>query len=131
MGNENNHVYITRGALLACDMGSHKRRLNLPQSHGVYINNNPLINDSDCTLDNISYFGVCASQTPPKNAVSVCLVKQEGESKGQTVTGSKCCPNIVGKWNNVHGQTVTTDSYLICNCGGIIYPCSSGQEYKD
>ena len=29
------------------------------------------------------------------------------------------------------GKAVTMDSYLICACGGIIKPKTSGQEYED
>lgn len=29
--------YITRGALLKCEFGTHTRRLNLPEDHGFMI----------------------------------------------------------------------------------------------
>lgn len=48
-------VYLVRGAQLCCRMGSHPRRLNLPQSHGEYICGRPVIMDEDCTLENISW----------------------------------------------------------------------------
>lgn len=126
--------YLVRGALLVCDKGSHPRRLNLPKSHGAYVLEHPMINEDDCGTDNISYFGVCCAGTPPKGAETVNLVSygEDAENKdAKTVQGPKCCPDIIGKWNALHGGVVTTDSYLICNCGGIITPETSGQEYND
>lgn len=64
MGNE--QVYLVRGAMLSCRMGSHPRRLNLPQSHGEYICDHPVIMDEDCTKENISSFGVCSSPVPQR-----------------------------------------------------------------
>ncbi len=29
--------YLVRGALLSCREGSHPRRLNLPEAHGVFV----------------------------------------------------------------------------------------------
>lgn len=133
--------YLVRGALLKCDQGSHARKLNLPQSHGIYIYENAQIRESDCKVDeNISYFGVCFSKAPPAGAETVTLVKYgEAGKGGATVTGCKCCPEIIGKWRDCLEQlsisqtdrSVTTDSYLICRHGGMIQPLSSGQEVEN
>lgn len=130
-------VYLVRGALLACEKGSHPRRLNLPMCHGAYSEEKPLISETDCTEENIKYFGVCCSETPPEGAE----VKQfepyvpEGQEGNQgsqdPIEGPVCKPDIVGKWRECNGTTVTSNSYLVCSCGGIIYPCSSGHEYND
>lgn len=133
--------YLVRGALLACQYGSHPRRLNLPQCHGIYIEEKPMIRGNDCVVDdNISYFGICSCETPPDNAEKVSLVpySEDGNATG-TVTGKKCCPYIVGEWRgisenvkvsgNEHG--VTMDSFLVCRCGGLIQPLTSGQEYEE
>lgn len=130
--------YLVRGALLACDCGTHARKLNLLQSHGIYINDKAQILESDCVVEeNISYFGICHAETKPKGAENITLVKYgEAGKDGATVAGCKCRPEIIGKWrgcmekNLLQGdeKTVTTDSFLICRCGGLIQPLSSGQE---
>ena len=127
-------TYLVRGAMLVCDKGTHPRRLNLPKSHGMYVEDHPLIIDTDCKEENIKYFGVCQSQTTPKGAETVRLAGYVPEGSSDTaepVQGPKCHPDILGKWCMPYGQAVTSESYLVCNCGGIIYPISSGQEYQD
>jgi hypothetical protein len=133
--------YLVRGALLACQKGSHPRRLNLPMCHGVYTSEHPIIRESDCKLDdNINHFGVCKSGTPPENAKTVAFAPyNEKESSKNQVEGPKCCPDIIGKWRNVHETSkisgeesaITTDSFLVCRCGGLIEPHTSGQEYEE
>ena len=133
--------YLVRGALLACQYGSHPRRLNLPKCHGIYVEGKPLIRESDCIVDeNISYFGICSCETPPANAETVTLVpySEDGNANG-TVKGKKCYPCIVGQWRGisenvkvsgeVHG--ISTDSFLVCQHGGLIQPLTSGQEYVE
>ena len=127
-------VYLVRGAMLACDKGSHPRRLNLPMCHGAYAYEGPLIVSADSGPENVKFFGVCFSETPPEGAE---VQEFEGyRPEGSTeevdpVEGPRCTPNIIGKWMNCHGDCATTNSYLVCNCGGIIRPYSSGQEYHD
>jgi len=130
----NQKQYLVRGALLNCDKGTHPRRLNLPVSHGSYVAEKPMISQSDCGTQNISYFGVCTGATPPKDAESVSLIaygEENAQADVKKVNGPKCCPDIVGQWNAIHGGVVTTDSYLVCACGGLITPHTSGQEYND
>lgn len=140
--NSENEEYLVRGALLYCNQGSHPRRLNLPECHGVYVMEHPVIQETDCKAgDNISYFGICNSSTPPENSEEILLdayVSEGQTSTGQEVQGLRCCPDVVGNWRNCYQPTklkgeksaVTTSSYLICNCGGIIQPLTSGQEYE-
>ncbi len=126
--------YLVRGALLACREGSHPRRLNLPKAHGVFGDKHPQIIDEDCTSKHISCFGVCNSGTPPKGAKTVRFAGYvpEGSSEAaEDVQGKECTPDIIGKWKNPYGEALTMDSYLICACGGIIEPLTSGQEYED
>lgn len=135
--------YLVRGAQLYCDKGSHPRRINLPKSHGVYLNENALIRKNDCKGEtNISFFGICSSETPPDGAEEILLagyVPEGANEEASDVQGLRCTPDIIGMWRNVKSDTeitgsfpaVTTASYLICNCGGIIQPLSSGQEYED
>lgn len=130
--------YLVRGALLACECGTHPRKLNLPQSHGIYINEKAQILETDCKIDeNIRYFGICLCNTPPSNAETVTLLKYgDAGEDGTVVTGYRCCPDIIGSWRdcmernviNNKEKTVTTDSYLVCRYGGLIQPISSGQK---
>lgn len=134
--------YLVRGALLHCDCGTHPRRLNLPVCHGFYIQECPVIWEGDCKVgENISYFGICTSSTPPTETEQVILeaYTSSGGIKGTDLKGFKCCPTILGIWRDTkkdtilgtESTTVTTDSFLICQNGGIISPLTSGQEYKD
>lgn len=129
--------YLVRGALLQCECGSHPRKMNLKRSHGIYVNGKPQILQSDCTLENIPFFGICSSETPPKDAETVSF-EAYGNSE-QTVTGCQCCPDIIGKWRNcneangkdVDELMVTNESYLVCRCGGLIQVIKSGQELEE
>lgn len=133
--------YLVRGAMLACQYGSHPRRLNLPQCHGVYMMEKPVVREDDCVVEkNIKFFGICQCGTPPEGAENVKLVAygKDEESK-ENVEGPKCAPDIVGKWRAVKESTeisgkekaVTMNSYLVCRCGGLIQPISSGQDYEE
>jgi len=134
--------YLVRGAMLVCNCGSHPRRLNLPTCHGVYVLEHPVIREDDCEpVKNISYFGVCQGETPPDGAEEILLDKfvPEGEqSTGEEVQGPRCTPDILEKWRSTKESTkisgtetaVTTNSYLVCRCGGLIQPITSGQEFK-
>lgn len=126
--------YLVRGALLKCRKGSHPRRLNLPEAHGVFVDEHPQVFDEDCTNKHISCFGVCNSGTPPKGAKIVRFAGYAPEGSGgaaEDVQGKECTPDIIGQWKSPYGEAVTMDSYLICACGGIIEPLTSGQEYED
>lgn len=134
--------YLVRGALLECSKGTHPRRLNLPESHGVYVLGHPVIHEKDCVPEeNISYFGVCLSDTPPEGAEEVIIEGYANDETGGTeeVQGLRCCPDILSNWKCCHAPTkltgdepvATINSYLVCNCKGIISPLTSGQEYED
>lgn len=138
------YEYLVRGAMLYCDKGSHPRRLNLPKCHGVYFKGKPAVRKDDCVAeDNITYFGVCTSDSPPDKAEEVVLsghvLKGESPDRVKDACGMKCSPDIIGEWRavnkraNITGEfaAVTTDSYLVCSCGGLIKAATSGQEYQD
>lgn len=153
-----NYEYLVRGAKLVCNCGSHTRMLNLPECHGVYIGENPMVHEKDCVqgIDmqgNISWFGVCRSercQELPGKKVCYELTEENiaDGTVGETEPGKKCQPIIVGVWQDVYDKTriaeswedeaerekqystLTTGSFLVCNYGGIIQPVSLGQEYE-
>ena len=143
---------LVRGALLRCSCCTHPRRLNLPLSYGVYVKDprhgkmherNNIVGDPN----NIAYYGVCQSSTPP-DSPTVCLepyVTPQGEktSTGK-IDGKMCTPVIVGKWidpkddedifdqdDNTTYKAITSNSFLVCQFGGLIEPLTSGQEFED
>lgn len=116
--------YVTRGALMWCDKGSHCRRINLINDHGMRIDvtnlekedkRYPFILDTDVAVgnedcgkkdqQNISWFGVCNSDCLRTNE-RVGLKPDPriaGEGNTATVTGKKCCPEFPEgtRWESV------------------------------
>ncbi|MNM87695.1 hypothetical protein D3C81_998840 [compost metagenome] len=124
--------YVVRGADIGCTCGSHLRKLNLPVSHGTYVNGQPMMNETDCKLeDNISCFGICSSPLN-QSGETIYLISMEGEQ----IQGKPCLPVLLGdRWNQtktkvkVDAQSVlTTDSELYCALDGVIKFASNGQQ---
>lgn len=144
---------LVRGALLYCDCGTHKRRLNLPKSYGSYTDaelKHPFVTEKDCIVgdkNNISYFGVCKSENCGKqNEEQICLRPYEQTDSVENVIGPKCTPVIMGKWLNPAEESYVTDmttdkkeqylklktsSILVCKYGGVIRIEESGQSYEE
>lgn len=139
-------AYVVRGALLRCDHGSHCRKLNLLQCHGVHTKKKPMMVKTDCKREeNIPSFGVCSSsdnETPGKVRYLKDVRRDDsGDPISQepdgTVTGTPCIPEIVGFWDETHDDThvgkdgepaLTTRSFLVCKYNGLIEIVRSGQE---
>jgi hypothetical protein len=142
MGSNGNvrEEYLVRGAYLACEYGTHHRRLNLPWSHGVYIKDKEhcLMNAADCAPGegqgyNIPPFGICQAPGFPRDGKKPILLKTEtvnpltGETyrdaNGRSikfednVKGCRC-EAIFEKnmWQNTHSKT------LVCLKGETPYP---------
>lgn len=116
--------YLVRGAELCCTCGTHKRKINLPLCHGVYVAEKPMLHEEDCEAGddkNIPAFGICQSEENPvnKNWAEKALDKvlnflqgkeeEEGPKEimlktedGKNVKGYACTPCIVGKWHDVY-----------------------------
>lgn len=140
--------FLTRGAKLSCDCGSHKRRLNLVTDHGSRMDKeeaetlHPFVHAGDISCGegkNITPFGVCQGKNPPPSpTVTFKKYCEDGGTTDALVQGKQCVPTIVDGWNDVQeddllgGENgkVKTYSYLQCAYGGIIKVESSGQEYK-
>lgn len=135
--------YLVRGATLKCDQGTNNRKLNLPESHGIFINDSPAIHKKDCKVEqNVTYFGICQCESPPEGEEDICIavtIEEKGKEETVDVVGPGCVPDIVGQWRNTKEdawigedkiEAVTMDSYLVCAHGGIIVPATSGQELK-
>lgn len=147
--------YVVRGALLCCSGGSHRRRLNLPECHGVYIGCNPIMHSGDCVTGiegseiNITSFGVCKGTSngglnEGDTSLATEVVDEQGlpivgETDGGVIRGKRCKAMIAnGKWENVHTSTIvgdtgesaiTVNSFLVCAHGGVITVLTSGQEH--
>ncbi len=125
-----NPAYIVRGALMQCKLGSHRRRINLPKSHGSYVNEKPMMNVDDCKPDNIPYFGICNSMSNLNSAV-IYLIAEDGS----TISGKPCFPAFYGKWVNAKEGTLvegkaalTKDSVIFCHCMGAVTFLKDGQH---
>lgn len=116
--------YLVRGARLKCSCGTHKRKLNLPLCHGVYVAGQPAIQEEDCQVgddQNIATFGICESDGHPLkkpwwvklgsvlfNGIGTYLRAEESNKiilqteDGKNVKGYACNPCIVGTWKDVH-----------------------------
>lgn len=103
--------YLVRGAPLRCLYGSHMRYLDLHETHGVYLNDKPLIHQQDCEPEkHILSFGICSSPVTKLTEI-VSLMKgadvdAEGNYLGapdeQVLVGPACKPRIAdGEWKNV------------------------------
>ncbi|NEW09789.1 DUF4280 domain-containing protein [Paenibacillus sp. SYP-B3998] len=129
MGEESS--YIVRGASMWCTSGSHHRKINLPLSHGVYVNGQPMMNQADCSsVDNIPFFGTCKSGSNPNNETIYLIGEQ-----GQPESGKRCCPKFYGQWELTKSDArveekgaLITDSQLICAYGGCITFKDNGQN---
>ncbi|NQX66868.1 DUF4280 domain-containing protein [Paenibacillus alba] len=112
-----NEFYIVRGAQMVCSCGSHKRRINLPQSHGSYVNDKPMMNEGDYLFHvNVPHFGICTSPLNPSGE-TIYLIAENG----QTISGKPCCPLQMGKWMQAKENAIvdgkpalTTVSRLVC-----------------
>lgn len=129
MGGGDNY-YIVRGAKMRCDKGSHPRKINLPTSHGSYVNGKPMMNKGDNVVEkNVSYFGICSEC---QEGEDIYLIGEDGG----TITGKKCLVQIADEWSDAKEETLvegkaalTTDSWLACSkYGGKITFETNGQE---
>ncbi|MEC0245991.1 DUF4280 domain-containing protein [Paenibacillus chitinolyticus] len=122
--------YVVRGAYIQCQYGTHKRHINLPNSHGSYVNEKPMMNEEDFKPDNISHFGICTSPLN-QSGETIYLISESGE----TISGKPCLPSILAKWTyskettKVAGKpALTTDSELHCELQGVIKFLNDGQH---
>lgn len=123
--------YIVRGAKMVCDKGTNERHINLPQSHGSYANEKPMMNSKDNVAGvNVKYFGVCNGDCPAGDG-DIAVI----DMNGNNAVGKKCQVEILKEWMKAKKDTLvkgepalTTDSYLVCKYGGKITFVTTGQE---
>lgn len=123
--------YIVRGAKMKCSKGTHKRKINLPLGHGVYVNGYPMMNKKDNEAEkNIKYFGICKGGC--EEGEDIYLIGEDGV---QLPPGKKCKVTILADWMNAKEDTlvegepaITINSTLVCQYGGIIRFVTDGQN---
>lgn len=117
--------YLVRGATLICSNGSHKRKVNLPKCHGVYVGENPVLHELECVTEasmfmpgiekqNVTFFGVCdpIDGEPPQTPVVQYIKLKQNSKDGQegVVEGHRCRPEIIGHWRNTYEATRIVDN---------------------
>lgn len=119
--------YLIRGAMLICSNESHKRKVNLPKCHGVYVGEHLLLHEKECVwvcadlslsispmAQNISCFGVCMpedGESPCTGEKTYIMTKKNSKSGTEgVVTGKMCLPIIVGIWQNTYDKTRIVDN---------------------
>ena len=66
------YSYVVHGAYAVCSCGSRQSRLIVPQCHGTYIHDMPILCLTDAaSRTNVQGFGFCNSETNPKRAEKV------------------------------------------------------------
>lgn len=102
--------YVVRGATVKCNRGGTTTNLNLPKSHGVYVNDKAVLNDHDCIVNsNVLPFGTCSIRR-------------------------RCSPSLAPKWEQAKETTLVkgypallATSTLGCTVGGAITVLKDGQ----
>lgn len=140
--------YLVRGAKLRCNQGSHPRGLNLPKSHGIYVNDEEkaiankydnigeydgmvidgnaenLVTQPECC--NIRMFGICKNPDNPSKNDNVKFTAYDSEGKKTTLpaTGKQCYVQIDGPWERPKEDVMVNDEQAITR--GSILKCKFG-----
>lgn len=139
--------YVTRGAIMRCSKGSHRRRLDILVDHGFEFEENmqyehpyPLMTEDDWILEtndwanaNIKKFGICHSTLSKPNTNVIHLVSEEGPA----IEGPECDLQIVHCWYKTQKDAslcdkplLTEESFLFCKHCGMITFESNGSDYE-
>lgn len=103
--------YIVEGAGVRCNRGGNLTRLQLPQDHGMYFMNKPILNERDCVAGvNVMPFGTCQILGTCKPLLSFQWEETQGDAKIGPCSG------------------LITDSFLGCYWGGCITIKDDGQD---
>lgn len=132
-------LYVVRGAKMICSCGSHKRKINLPISHGSYIKDKPMMTKLDYTTElkvndamdavnnkknlekiiqdkaidkfntNIPYFGLCSAMSK-EISLEIKVIKEE---TGESIIGQKCYPTFKEPWKNYKEDMLAQDLLLL------------------
>ncbi len=125
--------YLVRGAPLRCSCGSHMRYLDMWETHGVYLDDKPVMHRMDCVPEkNIMSFGICSSPIAALTETGSFLVGAETDAEGnylrspedRVIAGLVCKPKIGEEgWENCKNETkiaqdatAKTASHKGCTC---------------
>lgn len=107
--------YLVRGAPLRCNFGSHMRYLDMLETHGVYLDDKPIMHKIDCIVgENIMPFGICSSPTCALEERGSFFAGAETDQDGnylqspddRVISGIVCKPEIIGEcWENYKSET--------------------------
>lgn len=130
--------YITRGSVLSCSCGTHKKLIDLLEDHGVYTENgNPVMTCKDCKSGtNIPNFGICKGQELnsflPKTENITLYIKEDSKAP-YPINGHQCMPILDVSWIQTYRRTRINEgdgkeyepallarSTLVCMYGGWI-----------
>ena len=146
-GEELQYPYAVRGAKIYCTCGSHIRRLDMPASHGAYIRDKAMMNETDCKVgidQNIPPFGACFSEN--KDGIDIKIndatdLMPYADENGNPVEpqlpieGKLCEPKLAEQWQGAQEDTLVdgkpalkVDCCITCSYGGTIAFMDSGQE---
>ncbi len=141
------YPYVVRGAKIYCTCGSHVRKLDMPVSHGSYIRDKAMMNQTDCKVgieQNIPPFGACFSEN--KDGIDIQIHDATGlvpytDENGNPVEpqlpieGKLCEPKLPAQWQGAQEDTLVdgqpalkADCSITCSYGGTIAFMDSGQE---
>ena len=71
------YSYVLHGASAYCECGSRLARLTLPECHGTYMHDMPVMTVEDCEAKtNVKAFGFCSSLTNPDRLKAVQKVME-------------------------------------------------------
>ena len=107
--------YLVRGAKLKCDCGSHARKLNLQQCHGLHLNELPMVHQKDCKPDiHIKAFGVCRNPLREEeanlNGEDKVLYKTE-DDESKNVKGYVCKVKLLAEGEKA--EDVELDNWFV------------------
>ena len=122
-----------------CSCGTHVREIDMPASHGAYIRDKAMMNQTDCKVgleQNIPPFGACKSKTKGEADIQIEDTKDLVPSVDENgnpikpsfpIEGKLCEPQLAERWFDtqdtmlVDGQpALTVKSTITCKYGGII-----------
>lgn len=110
--------YLVRGAVLVCNKGSHKRKINLPKCHGIYIRDLPVLHELECWTEckygiekcNITHFGICDAKPPTEIKAYFKTPSNSRDGLAGIAMGCKCEPIIIGTWHDCYEKTKIIDN---------------------
>jgi hypothetical protein len=121
--------YVVGGAKLKCSYGDQTSQLQIPEDHGIYIQDKPQATIMDYQpMANIQPFGQCGSLNNP--AVRSATKANRGRLKKQPCAPKLTMPWINGKPDKLVDQqpALTTKSTNMCMWCGRITIEDDGQE---